>query len=170
MYAYTKKIKWKQKAVFMLSLCVLGLGGYALTLPKEKDVAPVFQPQTTLPLIQLPSSAYQLPFKVQASQKSAFFDGSNQELSSVVKFEDVYRANQGIDYSYENQEFDIYPIANGKVLKVYEDVLLGSCITIQHDEYEVTYASLSNIKVKVDNKLQISKKLRKQVKILIVVI
>ena len=148
MYAYTKKIKWKQKAVFMLSLCVLGLGGYALTLPKEKDVAPVFQPQTTLPLIQLPSSAYQLPFKVQASQKSAFFDGSNQELSSVVKFEDVYRANQGIDYSYENQEFDIYPIANGKVLKVYEDVLLGSCITIQHDEYEVTYESLSNIKVK----------------------
>ena len=34
------------------------------------------------------------------------------------------------------------------MLKVYEDELLGSCITIQHDEYEVTYASLSNIKVK----------------------
>ena len=38
--------------------------------------------------------------------------------------------------------------------------MLGSCITIQHDEYEVTYASLSNIKVKsgqqVTNKQKIA--------------
>ena len=148
MYAYTKKIKWKQKVVIVLSLCVLGLGGYALTLPTSEPSAPVFQSQSKLPIIKLPSQSFQLPFRVQAQQQSAFFDGNQQELSSVVEFEGVYRANQGIDYGYENQEFDIYPISKGKVLKVYEDELLGSCITIQHDEYEVTYASLSNIKVK----------------------
>lgn len=100
-----------------------------------------------------------MPFRVQAQQQSAFFDGNQQELSSVVEFEGVYRANQGIDYGYENQEFDIYPISKGKVLKVYEDELLGSCITIQHDEYEVTYASLSNIKVKSGQQVVTNQKL-----------
>lgn len=159
MYAYTKKIKWKQKVIIVLSLCVLGLGGYALTLPSSQPSEPVFQSQSKLPIVQIPTQSFQLPFRIQAQQKSAFFDGSQQELSSVVEFEGVYRANQGIDYGYENQEFDIYPMSKGKVLKVYEDELLGSCITIQHDEYEVTYASLSNIKVKSGQEVESNQKI-----------
>lgn len=160
MYAYTKKIQWKKKTIALLSLCLLGLGGYYFTMSSQKEDVPVFQIQEALPLVQIPKqNTYQYPFHVQATQKSAFFDGEQHELSSIVEFEGVYRANQGIDYGYENQEFDIYPIANGKVEKVYEDQLLGSCIRIQHDEYVVTYASLSNIKVKSGDEIQLSQKI-----------
>lgn len=160
MYAYTKKIQWKKKTVLMLSLCVLCLGAYAFTLPFKKEEVPVFQIQEALPVVQLPAKkGYQYPFHVQASQQSAFFDGNQHELSSIVEFEGVYRANQGIDYGYENQEFDIYPIASGKVIKVYEDSLLGSCICIEHDEYVVTYASLSNIKVKSGEQVDVQQKI-----------
>lgn len=161
MYAYTKKMQWKKKTIVILSLCVVGLGGYALTLPKQKESVPVFQSQTTLPLIELPtiSKTYQVPFRIPAKQVSAFFDGSKKELDAIVEFEGVYRPNQGIDFSYENQEFDIYPISNGKVLKVYEDHLLGSCISVQHEDYIVTYGSLSNIKVKSGDQIQPQQKI-----------
>lgn len=150
MYEYTRKIKWKKQTVLMLSAIALMLSVYGWSLFQKEEEAPVFQMSEALPVISIPVSDQngRLPFDVDAKQMSEYFDGSNHELSSVVEFEGVYRPNQGIDYAYENQEFSVFPIYDGVVKQVYEDDLLGSCIAIESSDYLITYASLSDIKVK----------------------
>lgn len=63
-------------------------------------------------------------------------------------FEGVYRPNDGIDYTKDNESFDVLASASGKVVRKENDPLLGWILTIEHKEGLMTiYQSIDQIKV-----------------------
>ena len=74
-------------------------------------------------------------------------EAQDQE-NSILKHDNTYIQNTGIDYVNENK-FDIIAVLDGTVTNVKDDDTLGKCIEIKHDNNLIsTYQSLSEIKVK----------------------
>ena len=72
-----------------------------------------------------------------------FYDGSESEVDSFSQFEGVYRMNQGIDYAYQNEAFDVLAIFSGSVEEVKEDAMFGHTVKVKSDDLTITYQSLS---------------------------
>ena len=67
---------------------------------------------------------------------------------ALVYFEGVYRPNDGIDYTKDNESFDVYASASGTVIRKENDSLLGWIVTIEHQKgIQTIYQSLDDIKV-----------------------
>lgn len=77
-------------------------------------------------------------------------DSAKQE-QSLILFEGVYRANQGIDYACNNEVFDVYASISGKVTSVKNDPILGWVVCISSDGIDVTCESLSEVSVKLND-------------------
>ena len=86
--------------------------------------------------------------------KKGYYDYKGDEdsqISSIIKHDNTYIQNTGIDYAGENA-FDVVAILNGTVTKVSEDEELGKIVEITHDNGIVSiYQSLSEINVKKDD-------------------
>ena len=86
-----------------------------------------------------------------------FYDYQAEEAKqeqAIVYFEKTYMQNKGMDFS-SDKEFEVLAIMDGTVIEVKEDKLMGQIITIKHtSELISTYQSLSNIKVKKDDKVR----------------
>lgn len=158
MYTYTKKTSQaKKRLLFGLSaalLCSVGVLSYSLT---NKDAQPEEQPvfqEEDLPVLQLPNSeeTVALPFLVEASVALDYYDGTS-ESPSMTKFEGVYRPNQGMDYTYQEEAFDVIAMTSGTVSEVKEDEIFGSSVTIINGAITITYQSLQNITVKENDTL-----------------
>lgn len=75
----------------------------------------------------------------------------NSQISSIIKHDNTYIQNTGIDYKGENT-FDVVSILNGTVINVKEDEELGKSIEIKHDNGMISiYQSLSETFVKKDD-------------------
>ena len=71
-----------------------------------------------------------------------------EQENSILKHDNTYIQNSGIDYVSENK-FDVIAILDGTVTDIKDDDTLGKCIEIKHDNDLIsTYQSLSEIKVK----------------------
>lgn len=78
-------------------------------------------------------------------------DDETKQNQSLILFEGVYRPNQGIDYSYKNEAFDIMAAMSGTVTKKTNDPVLGWVVTITNsDKISTTYESLSKVSVEVN--------------------
>lgn len=78
---------------------------------------------------------------------------SAQQESSIIYYENTYMQNSGIDYSSET-EFDVVSILEGTVIDVKSDNVLGNIVEIRHtNELISVYQSLSEVTVKVDDKV-----------------
>ncbi len=80
-------------------------------------------------------------------------DAAKQE-QSLVLFEGVYRANQGVDFACNNEVFDVYASISGKVTSVKNDPILGYVVSISKDDIIITYESLSKVNVKVNSEVK----------------
>ena len=81
-------------------------------------------------------------------------DASKQE-QSLILFEGTYRRNQGIDYSYKNEAFDVIAAISGTVTKKTNDPVLGWVVTITNsDKISTTYESLSKVDVDVNQSIK----------------
>ena len=60
-----------------------------------------------------------------------FKDSKENQEKSLIKYQNTYLQNSGIDYGKE-EEFDILSIYSGKVLDVLEDDILGNIVQIEH--------------------------------------
>lgn len=80
-----------------------------------------------------------------------YYDYKGEEKdqeNSILKHDNTYIQNSGIDYVNENK-FDVIAILDGTVTDIKDDDTLGKCIEIKHDNNLIsTYQSLSEIKVK----------------------
>lgn len=80
-----------------------------------------------------------------------YYDYKGEEKdqeNSILKHDNTYIQNSGIDYVNENK-FDVIAILDGTVIDIKDDDTLGKCIEIKHDNNLIsTYQSLSEIKVK----------------------
>lgn len=161
MYMYTKKKspKLKKRILLGLSACLclmVGVMSYSYmnrSQPKAKDT-PVFA-ENEMPVIDLPAKAEKAirPYTVEAKIVLDYFDGSAGDVESISEFEGTYRANQGCDYAFENQEFDVIAIYSGEVSDVKEDALFGHSVTIKTNDISITYQSLKDVTVKKGDKV-----------------
>lgn len=155
MYSYTKEKKFpKRKLIVSLSCLMIAVAAfltYEYSFKKTTQDTAVFKEDTT-PVITLPSAVEEekgiKPFKVEAKVVLDYFDGKESDVDSMTKFEGVYRANQGMDYAFNNEAFDVLASFGGKVSDVKEDPVFGKSITITDKELSITYQSLSESNVK----------------------
>ncbi len=85
-----------------------------------------------------------------------FYDYQGEEdsqINSIIKHENTYLQNSGIDYVNEDS-FEVISILNGTVTEVEEDELTGKTVEINHENgYTSVYKSLSEIAVKKGDKV-----------------
>ena len=85
--------------------------------------------------------------------KKGYYDyqaDENSQTSSIIKHDNTYIQNTGIDYVGENV-FDVVSILNGTVINVKEDEELGKSVEIKHDNGMISiYQSLSEVYVTKD--------------------
>lgn len=75
----------------------------------------------------------------------------DSQISSIVKHDNTYIQNTGIDYVGETT-FDVVSILNGVVINVNDDEELGKSVEIRHDNGMISiYQSLSEAYVKKDD-------------------
>ena len=68
--------------------------------------------------------------------------------NSIMYYENTYMPNTGVIYKGESK-FDCLAIYEGEVVKLEEDEIMGTIVTIKHDENIMSiYGSLQNVKVK----------------------
>ena len=91
------------------------------------------------------------PYLEETVSKSKDFynnnDTDNDQINSLVFYENTYMPNTGILYSCD-ESFDVIASLDGTVSKVGDDNILGRYVEIQHDkDYKTTYYSLSETAV-----------------------
>lgn len=80
----------------------------------------------------------------------SFYDytqSEEQQIGSIVYFENTYIQNSGVDY-VSNNVFNCLSILDGKVISISEDDIVGKSIKIRHSDDTISiYQSLSEILV-----------------------
>lgn len=161
MYSYKKKKGFPKRSlmVFMSCLCMCAAAylTYEYSFQDKEAQTPVFK-EDTVPVINLPQidsiEKGVQPFSVDAKVVLDYYDGSETKVASLTKFEGVYRGNQGMDYAYNEETFDVLASFSGTVTEVKDDNIFGKTVTIESDTLSVTYQSLSEITVKEGDKVQ----------------
>lgn len=93
-----------------------------------------------------------LPFSVDASIVRYYFDVDDTieiQSKSVYYFGGVYKPNTGVDYSFNDEKFEVKAAFKGTVSSIKNDSLLGYCVYVNNGEgLTAVYASLSEVSVK----------------------
>lgn len=150
MYTYTKKKNnAKRMIIFTLSfMLLLGVGvlSYTFDQMNQKEDTPVFN-ENDVPVIALPDSAEKgtRPYLVDATIALNHYDPTSEEANDMTLFEGKYRANEGIDYAFNNESFVVLAIFSGTVSDIKEDPLFGTSLTITSGDLVITYQSLGEI-------------------------
>lgn len=86
--------------------------------------------------------------------KKGYYEPASDEdsqLSSIIKHDNTYIQNTGMDYVGENT-FDVLAILNGVVINTKDDEELGKTVEIRHDNGMISiYQSLSEVYVQKDD-------------------
>ena len=85
-----------------------------------------------------PSEALKYP--VASTEAISAFSNGELVYSNVMK---DYRAHNGFDIKASVSEA-VFSVGNGKVLRTYNDILLGNVIEVEHGEYIVRYCGLGD--------------------------
>lgn len=153
MLSYEKRaVQWKKRTIVILSLFLLiavGVLTYLMRQNAASEPTVAQHEETILPLPDTPKKEkIQKPFQVEASAVVDYFDGEDSEVDKFTKFEDVYRSSQGIDYSCNDEQFEIVAMLSGEISDVREDELFGQTVVLKKDNITITMQSLDNVKVK----------------------
>lgn len=101
------------------------------------------------PVINI-SKGIEKPFN-DASVKivKSFYDYKEENHeNSIIYYENTYMPNTGIIYKGD-ETFDVLSIYEGEVIKIEEDEIMGTIVTIKHSENVLSiYQSLKDVKVK----------------------
>lgn len=158
LYSYTRKTKSKKKIVTLSLFALLACSVVGLSFLYQNDVedVPVVKNEVNIPVIALPSSQEKAarPYKVEAEIVLDYFDGSDSKIANMTKFEGTYRANQGIDYAFNDEAFDVLATFSGEVTDIKEDPLFGHSCTIKSGDLSITYQSLKDMKKSVGDKVK----------------
>ena len=94
------------------------------------------------------------PFKVDATISRYFFDDEDpMEIKSqaIVTYQNKVLPSQGVDYTYNDQSFDIMAAFSGKVIAKKNDPMYGLSIAIEHTSGVVAYyCGLTEVNVMQD--------------------
>ena len=166
-------IKRSPKYYFLSGIVVLVLGlvciiSYAVTKSLDKEEEPELRyvsyeilTDNVMPVISENSEAASImrPYtddKVEIGK--SFYDYNSDESKqeeSVIYYENTYIQNTGVDYT-SKEEFDINAIADGTVLSVTKDDIVGTTIKIEHANNMISvYQSIKDVNVKENDQVTI---------------
>ena len=78
---------------------------------------------------------------------------SNNQEESIIYYKDTYIQNTGVDY-ISKKVFDIVSIADGKVISITQDDIVGTTIKIEHDNNLISvYQSVKDVEVKENDEV-----------------
>ena len=78
---------------------------------------------------------------------------SNNQEDSIVYYENTYIQNTGVDY-ISKEVFDVNAIADGKVISVTEEDIVGNAVKIEHNNNMISvYQSIKDVKVKENDEV-----------------
>ena len=144
----------KKTFIFMTSLLLLLIGAGVI-----QEIVKNLKPFEDVPVVSVEtkdknnqeSEVLKKPVNDDVKVSKGFYDTSlsDEELeNALVYFEGVYRPNDGIDYTKDNEDFEVYASASGTVVRKENDSLLGWIVTIEHQKgLQTVYQSLDDIKV-----------------------
>lgn len=93
------------------------------------------------------------PFTVNAQIKTYFYDLSDDATTrekALVYYNGSYTPSTGVDYFYNNNNFDVVAVFSGEVLEKKVDPMYGVTIRIKgENDLEAIYSSLSEVSVNV---------------------
>ena len=161
MYSYTKKNKSQKKVVMtcLMGALLMAVAGvsyfFTPTAAPSEDVA-VGTNDVAIPVITLPQTEEKAarPYTVDAIIAKDFYKVNETQVANMTKFEGTYRPNQGIDYSFNNEAFEVIAIFSGEVSEVKEDPLFGHSCTITSGDVAITYQSLQDMKLVVGDTIK----------------
>lgn len=114
----------------------------------EDDTAPVV---TTTELIKRPYNNTDI--KIVQNYYDYQAEEQDQE-NSIIQYDTTYMQNNGIAYGGISDTFDVVSIAEGKVISIKDDNLLGKIVTIEHaNNVQSIYQSLSEVTVKENDQV-----------------
>ncbi len=150
---------FQKKLVTFLGLgSILVIGCCAVLLNQKETMKPVFKEEVPLLKMTHEEKVEKVtairPFKVEAKKVMEYYDGQKHDVDSITKFEGVYRSNQGIDYTFQDEAFDVIASLDGVVSEVKDDPIFGKSITIQSDQIKITYQSLSSVEVQLNQNVK----------------
>lgn len=154
-YAKAKKFsKWKLVAC-LLCMLILSVSYFSYEYYQSKHVATSVFKEEGVPVLALPSSiaTFAKPFQVEAKEALTYFDGKDGDASDVTEFEGVYRGNQGVDYTFNEEAFPVISCFNGTVSAIKDDPVFGKSVTIASKGIVLTYQSLSDLTVKKGDRI-----------------
>lgn len=79
-----------------------------------------------------------------------FYDYKAEDKSqeeAIVYYEDTYIQNTGVDYT-SKESFDVNAVADGKVISITKDDIVGTTIKIEHNNMISVYQSVKDVEVK----------------------
>lgn len=116
------------------------------------NVMPVINEQENTSTIMRPYTAD----KVEIGK--SFYDYNSDETAqegSVIYYENTYIQNTGVDYT-SKEEFDVNAIADGTVISVTKDDIVGNTVKIEHENNMISvYQSIKDVKVKENDQVTI---------------
>lgn len=149
-------------AALTLVLSIFFIGQINNNKEKEKEKEPNYVTNTVIedvvPVITEENEKIGKPYGDQTVKMvRSYYDykgEANNQVSSIVYYENTYIQNSGVDYS-GTATFDVASIADGTVTKVTDDKLMGKIIEIRHNNDLISiYQSLSEVVVKKDDSIK----------------
>lgn len=98
------------------------------------------------------------PYKVNAQIKTYYYDINDNSATrekALIYYNGSYTPSKGIDYFYNNNNFEVIASFSGKVMDKKVDPLYGVSVYIKNDNGLVAiYSSLSDVNIKVGDNIK----------------
>lgn len=152
------KVKFKLPALFLFIVALAVLPLLTLKIPSSgseelTDYTMDEAIESDLPVVNEVTTIINPYLDQSVTIKKGYYEPTsdeNSQLSSIVKHDNTYIQNTGIDF-VGNNTFDVISILNGVVINVNDDEELGKTVEIRHDNGIISiYQSLSEVYVTKD--------------------
>ena len=168
-----KIMSWTQEArvgVIVTAVALLLIGGVSVfrswwnpstsspNQPISSSSKPI-QPSTSSPTpVVLPiDEVVEKPFSVAATMARGYYEqeASLQErIDAMVFYDGTYKCSQGLDFVFNDQEFDVLAASSGIVKDKVVDSIYGLTVTVEcANNIEMVYASLASSSLKVGDEV-----------------
>ena len=97
------------------------------------------------------------PFSVEATMARGYYEQEaslEERMDAMVFYDGTYKCSQGLDFVFNNQEFDVLAASSGIVKDKVVDSIYGLTVTVEcANNIEMVYASLASSSLKVGDEV-----------------
>lgn len=169
-----KIMAWSQEArvgAIVAAVALLLIGGVSALrswwgpststqLPNTSSSAPI-KPSTSSsapqPVVLPIDEIVEKPFSVDATIARGYYEieaSLEERMDAMVFYDGTYKCSQGLDFVFNNQEFNVLAASSGIVKDKVVDSIYGLTVTIEcASEVEIVYASLKSSSLQVGDEV-----------------